>query len=121
MTRSVIKSGAAVVESEIRRLLSAKVKMNEYLNHALRLTTNYVSIRSIALVIRDRAGNATTGTSICVKVGSRLLLATAGHVIAEMNDDRLQLIPEGELSVLPVPFAGRSCSPEQPTPTTDVA
>lgn len=95
--------------------------MDEYLNYALRLTTNYVSTRSIALVIRDRAGNATTGTSICIEVGSHLLLATAGHVIADMNDDRLQLIPAGELSVLPVPFAGRSCNPERPAPSTDVA
>jgi hypothetical protein len=95
--------------------------MDEYLNHALRLTTNYVSTRSIALVIRDRAGNAATGTSTCIEVGSHLLLATAGHVVADMNDDRLQLIPAGELSVLPVSFTGRSCSPEQPAPATDVA
>jgi hypothetical protein len=91
------------------------------MNNSLRLTTDYVSTRSISLVICDRAGNATTGAAICIEVGSHWLLATAGHSIAGMNDDRLQLIPAGELSALPVPFASRSCSPDHPAPATDVA
>lgn len=95
--------------------------MDDCLSNTLRLTTNYVSRRSIAIVIRDRAGNATTGTSICIEIGSHFLLATAGHVIEDMNDDRLQLIPAGELSSLPVPFASRSCGPGRPAPTSDVA
>src|SRR5690242_9595696 len=109
----ILSGGGETVNLRLGGLRSKVVmdQYDEYLNHALRLTTNYVSTRSIALVIRDRAGNASTGTSICIEVGSHLLLATAGHVIADMNDDRLQLIPAGELSMLPVPFAGRSCSP----------
>ena len=95
--------------------------MDEFVRQAARLATNYISARSVAIVIRDRAGNTATGTSTCIKMGAHFLLATAGHVIEDVNDDRIQLIPAGELSSAPLPFVARSCSPRNPAPASDVA
>jgi hypothetical protein len=95
--------------------------MNEFEREAARLTTNYVSTRSVAIVIRDRAGNTSTGTSTCIQVGRALLLATAGHVIEDIDDERIELIPAAELSTARLTFTARSCNPKRPPPTTDVA
>ncbi|MFP3939413.1 MAG: hypothetical protein ACOC7L_04305 [Acidobacteriota bacterium] len=84
-------------------------------------TYRFVSARSLAVVIRDRAGNVATGTAVCVEVGRHLLLATAGHVIEDVGRDRLRLVPPGERSAPPVPFLRRSCGPERPAPASDVA
>jgi len=73
------------------------------------------------VVVRDRAGNPATGSSICIQVGDHHLLATAGHVIEDLNDERLELIPAGELSSAKVPFVARSCSPSRSAPAADVA
>lgn len=91
------------------------------MREAARLDTNYISTRSVAIVIRDRAGNTATGTSTCIQIGSHHLLATAAHVIEEVNDDRIKLIPAGELSSSRLPFIGRSCGPQRAAPHRDVA
>jgi hypothetical protein len=95
--------------------------MDEYLEQALRLTTNYISARSVALILRDRIGNTGTGSSTCIRVGSHHLLATAGHVIEDLNDARIELIPDGLIGASPLPFVSRSCYPARPAPRTDVA
>lgn len=95
--------------------------MDEFLRQATRLATDYISTRSVAIVIRDCAGNAAPGTATCIQVGAHFLLTTAGHVIEDMNDDRIELIPAGELSSTPLPFVKRSCSPCRPAPVSDVA
>ena len=95
--------------------------MSEYVRESARLTTNYISTRSLAVVVRDKAGNTATGTSICIQVGVHHLLATAGHVIGDLNDERIELIPAGELSMERVPFVARSCSPSRSAPAADVA
>ena len=78
--------------------------MNERLKQALELITNYVSRRSVGIVIRDREQNATPATGICIRIGGECLVATAGHVIEDMNDERIQLVPCSELSTQAIPF-----------------
>ena len=95
--------------------------MDEYLVQALKLTTNYIATHSVGIVIRDRAGNTATGSSVCIRVGPHLLLATAAHVIEDVLDSRIQLVPAGELSQVPAPFEARSCGPSRSAPATDVA
>lgn len=95
--------------------------MDEFVREAARLTTNYITTRSVAIVVRDEAGHSACGTSTCVQIGDHYLLATAGHVIEDVGDQSIQLIPASELSSQPLSFIGRSCSPSRPSPPTDVA
>lgn len=95
--------------------------MDEFLRQATRLATDYISTRSVAIVIRDSVGNTATGTATCIQVGAHFLLATAGHVIEDVNDDRIELIPAGDLSSTPLPFVKRSCSPRRSASVSDIA
>lgn len=95
--------------------------MDEFVREAARLTTDYITTRSVAIVVRNDAGQSACGTSTCVQVGDHFLLATAGHVIEDIDDQGIQLIPASELSSRALPFIGRSCSPSRPAPPTDVA
>lgn len=96
--------------------------MSDYLKLAIRHAAEYVSARSVAIVVRDKDGNAATGSSTCISIAGRLLLATAGHVIEDLEDSRITLIPSGRWSGRsPLRWFDRSCSPGRRAPGTDVA
>jgi hypothetical protein len=95
--------------------------MDEYVKQSAKLSTNYITRRALAIVIRDRAGNTGTGTAICIQIDNRFLLATAGHVIEDLNDERLEFVPAGEISTLSVPIECRSAAPGRPAPLSDMA
>lgn len=96
--------------------------MADFVLEAVKLMTDYITKRSVAIVVRDSRGNVACGTSTCVRVGEHALLATAGHVIEDLEDQRIQLVPDSELSSKPLSFIGRSCSPSKRRRSeTDVA
>lgn len=96
--------------------------MDDFLRQALQLMVEYVSARSAAVVVRDRHGNSATGSSTCIRVGDHLLLATAAHVIEDLDDSRITLIPRGRWSGRgPLRFSSRSCHPGRSAPSSDVA
>ena len=95
--------------------------MDEILQYQIRAEGDYLSRHSIALVLKDAAGRPGTGSSTCVKIGSRYLLATAAHNIKDIDDAGIDLRAASELSRSRLPFVARSCSPSQPAPPTDVA
>jgi hypothetical protein len=99
----------------------AWTSMDEILELQVRATGDFVTRRSIALVLKSSKGKPGIGSSTCVQVGSHYLLATAGHVIEDLEDDEIDLRAASELSKQRIPFVARSCDPRHPRPATDVA
>jgi hypothetical protein len=96
--------------------------MDEYLEQALRLSTDYIVARSVAIVIRNEHGGTSIGSSTCVRIGDHCLLATAGHVIEHFGDEQIALVPPGRWPGRgPLRMSSRSCYPGRPAPSTDVA
>lgn len=100
---------------------SEACRMDEYLEHAVKLVVEYVSTRAVGIVLRDRVGNTGTGSSTCIRIGDHFLLATAAHVIEDLADSRIQLIPDGTLKSKPIPFISRSCHPGRSSQDGDLA
>lgn len=95
--------------------------MDDTLELEVKAIGDFVTRRSIALVLKPVRGTPGVGSSTCVQVGSHYLLATAGHVIEDLEDDQIDLRAASELSKQRIPFAARSCDPRRPRPDTDVA
>lgn len=95
--------------------------MDEVLKLQVRAIGDFVTRRSIALILKPPRATPGVGSSTCIQVGSHYLLATAGHVIEDLEDDHIDLRAASELSTRRISFVGRSCYPGRPRPATDVA
>ena len=95
--------------------------MDDILQYQIRAEGDYLSRRSIALVLKTADGKPGIGSSTCVRIGSHHLLATAAHNIKDLDDAGIDLRAASELSRSRLPFVARSCGPGRPAPPTDVA
>src|SRR5688500_2306540 len=95
--------------------------MDDLLRLQVRAIGDFITRRSIAVILRPKGGRPGIGSATCIKVGSHYLLATAAHVIANLDDAAIDLRTASELSGARIPFAGRSINPGDPLPATDVA
>lgn len=62
------------------------------------LLTNYVSGRSVALLLRSSLGSLEVGSGVCVRIGNRYLVATVRH---NLQDDKGKDLQISDLEVRP--------------------
>jgi hypothetical protein len=85
------------------------------------LMLDYVSDRSVAMLLRPTPGSLGIGSATCIRIGGHYLLATAAHNIADIREDEgIRLLPYGRNDQVEMSFLHRS-HPRQSAFTEDVA
>lgn len=78
--------------------------------HPMTVQQNYVSDRTVALLLPGSSGKWGVASSTCIRIGERCLLMTAGHVFNGFSDpSAIRLLPAGSTGTsLTIRSAGRS-------------
>lgn len=78
--------------------------------HPMTVQQNYVSDRTVALLLPGPSGKWGVASSTCIRIGERCLLITAGHVFnGYASPSAIQLLPAGSTgATLSMKSAGRS-------------
>lgn len=83
---------------------------------------NYVSERSVALIMTSPSSGPFVGSATCVQIGNVSLLATAAHNLDDFPDDsQIRLLPRGVRASPGIPFVRRSHPRSEPHHQDDVA
>lgn len=69
---------------------------------------NYVSDRSVALLLKPTPNELRIGSGTCIRIANTYLIATAGHNLNGLALDQIELLPRGDNIEAPLPIvAGR--------------
>lgn len=81
----------------------------------------YVSNRSVALLLRSEPNRLEIGSAVAIQIGRTFLLATAAHNLKELNPRQIEAVPAGRLNLPLLPVRGTGIHQLSGTEGVDVA
>lgn len=82
---------------------------------------DYLSERSVALLLRPRPDQLDIGSAVAIEIGGHRLLATAAHNIRGLDPTQIEALPAGRRLVTHVPIRRGKAHPLAETDKVDVA
>ena len=65
---------------------------------------NYLSDRSVALLLRAKSDHLEIGSGCCIEVDGEVLVATAAHNVADLEKNQIDVIAGGVRNAVPIPI-----------------
>jgi len=81
----------------------------------------YVSNRSVALLLRSEPNGLKIGSAVAIQIGRTFLLATAAHNLKGLNPHQIEAVPAGRLNLHLLPVRGMGIHQLSESENIDVA